>query len=87
MVQAYLAEYQPDTLSNSGSDAEKHTFQRQLECELVLLATTGQDGDGDARQGDQHGQPGMPRHRLAQHKPARDARHRWRQRHEELTVT
>ena len=86
ILEAYLAQYQTDTLSHAGSDAEQYPLEGKLQGELVRFASAVEYGVSDTRERDQHGQPGVPRHGLAQHQPAGDAGYRRGERHEQLPV-
>ena len=69
MFHAYLAEYQPETLSKAGADTEQHTLQGQVQAHLVPFSPA-EDGDGYARERNRHGERRLPVQRLAQQQPA-----------------
>ena len=87
MLHADLAEHEAHALAHAGADAEQHALQRQPEREPVPVLRAAEDGNGDTRQGDGHGQPGAPGQRFAEQGPARDGGEEGRERHEELPET
>ena len=49
-----------------------------------MVIAAGKDGEGDAGERHQHGQPRFPRHGLVEEEPTRDAGSRRREGHEKL---
>ena len=85
-LEAYLAQDQAYALAHSGADAEQDSLQGQLQRQLMRFASPVENGIADTGEGDQHRQPRVPRHGLAQHQPAGYTGN-WRgERHEKLSV-
>ena len=68
--QAYLAEHQSHTLTQSRPNGIEHTMKRQFQRHLVARAPS-QHGNADAGQGDKHGGDAHDFHSLSQHQPCR----------------
>ena len=85
VVHTHLAEHQADALTESRPDGIEHTIGRQLQRDLMMLATT-QHGDADTNEGDEHGYDAHERHVLSQSDPCHQGRRQWGQSHEQLTI-
>ena len=85
MVETYLAEHEADALADAGADAVEDALEGKVDGDVMLLVAA-QYADGDAEQGDGHGQQGRPREGLPDHDPGEEGREHGGEGHEELSV-
>ena len=54
MVHTYLAEYQPNALTHSRTNGEKHAVKGQAKGYFMMLSTS-ENGNADTKQGNERG--------------------------------